>query len=356
MTSDTILVTGAFGSVGAEVVRHLTGQGRRVTATDLDVPSNRRKAASFRRAGAEVRWADLTRDDEVHGLLARTEPMAIIHLAAVIPPFCYARPGLAHRVNVDATAALIQGARDLPSPPRFVQASSVAVHGPRNPHRHTGLLTPTTPLNPSDVYGEHKARVEERLMASGLDWAILRIGGVIVPEPHWHFDLDLVTFQGMLPVDGRIHTVDARDAARAFGTAATAGVPREVYLIGGDPTHRVRQGDLAPAIAAVMGLGGGLPPGRPGDPGRDQAWFATDWMDTTRAQEVLSFQRHPLPDTFREIETKVGWRRRPLSLIAPALRGYLRRRSAPYETDGPHADPWTEMSARWGSTATEPVR
>jgi len=356
MTSDTILVTGAFGSVGTEVVRHLAGQGRRVIATDLDVPANRKKAPSFQRAGAEVHWADLTRDDAVRALVAHADPAAIIHLAAVMPPFCYARPRIAHTVNVDATAALIQAAGALPSPPRFVQASSIAVYGPRNPRRCTGLLTTRTPLNPCDVYGAHKVQIEDRLKRSGLDWSILRIGGVIIPEPHWHFDLDLVTFQGMLPIDGRIHTVDARDAAQAFSTAATAGTPQEIFLIGGDPSHQVLHGDLAPTIAKAMGLGRGLPPGRPGNPHQDQDWFATDWMDTKRAQEVLSFQHHPLSDTFDEIQTKVGWRRMPLTLLAPALRRYLRRRAAPYQTSGAYADPWQEIAAKWGDPAPEPAR
>jgi len=179
---------------------------------------------------------------------------------------------------------------------------------------------------------------------------------VIIPEPHWHFDLDLVTFNGMLPVDGRIHTVDARDAAHAFSTAATTEIPQEVYLIGGDPTHLVLQGDLAPAVARAMGLIRALPPGRPGDPGQDQDWFAADWMDTTRAQEVLSFQHHSLPDTLKEIQKKVGWRRRPLALVSPALHLYLRRRSAPHQTTGAYADPWTETTAKWGSTSPEPAR
>ena len=38
VTADCVLVTGAFGLVGSAVVAELAGQGRRVVATDLDVP------------------------------------------------------------------------------------------------------------------------------------------------------------------------------------------------------------------------------------------------------------------------------------------------------------------------------
>jgi len=41
VTTDCVLVTGAFGLVGSAVVAELADQGRRVVATDLGVPSNR---------------------------------------------------------------------------------------------------------------------------------------------------------------------------------------------------------------------------------------------------------------------------------------------------------------------------
>ena len=44
--AETVLVTGAFGLVGSATVRQLRADGRRVVATDLDVPANRKKAAA----------------------------------------------------------------------------------------------------------------------------------------------------------------------------------------------------------------------------------------------------------------------------------------------------------------------
>jgi uncharacterized protein YbjT (DUF2867 family) len=68
-----------------------------------------------------------------------------------------------------------------------------------------------------------------------------------------------------LPADGRIHTVDVCDVAAAFVSATTTSVSREVFLIGGDDTHRTTQCAIGSAITAAMGLGGGLPPGRNGE-------------------------------------------------------------------------------------------
>jgi nucleoside-diphosphate-sugar epimerase len=349
VTTDRVLVTGAFGLVGSAVVAELAGQGRRVVATDLDVPANRKRAQAFTaRPGMEVRWADLTSPTDVQALLAAVAPTAIVHLAAIIPPFCYARPRLAQAVNVDATSSLVKAASAMRIPPRFVQASSVAVYGARNPYRADGLLTTSTPLRPTDLYGELKVMAEHCVTASALDWVVLRLGGVLLEEPRWTLDRDLIFFEAVLPSDGRIQTVDVRDVAHAFCAATVTDHVREIFLIGGDDTHRVTQASLGTESAAAMGLRGGLPAGRPGEPDDDQAWFATDWMDTEHAQNVLAYQRHSLPAMYAEIRAKVGWRRWPLPLLAPALGWYLRRRSPYRGFPGVYADPWGAITQRWG--------
>ncbi len=283
-------------------------------------------------------------------------PGAIVHLAAVIPPACYARPDLARAVNVEATRSLVRAASELSSPPRFVLASSVAAYGARNPHRGTALLGATTPLNPCDIYGTSKVEAERAVRSSGLEWVILRLGGVMTPAPQWGVGLDMVYFEGLLPVDGRIQTVDVRDVARAFVGATSTDATKEVFLIGGDQSHRVVQGAIRSGMARAMGLVGALPPGRPGDPDRDRDWFTTDWMDTARAQEVLSFQHHSLPDIFAQTRDDVGWRRWPLRAAAPIVGAFLRPRSPYRHRAGVYADPWGAISRKWGDPFPDGVQ
>jgi nucleoside-diphosphate-sugar epimerase len=345
MTTETVLVTGAFGLVGSQTVRRLVADGRRVVATDLDVPANRRAAALL--PSDAVRWADLTDPDAVAQLLRAVSPAAIIHLAAIIPPACYARPALARRVNVDATRFLVDAAKALPAPPRFVQASSVAAYGARNPHHVSDVLSAETPLRPCDIYGAHKVEAEQLVRTSGLDWVVLRLGGVLTTEPRFDVDLDTIYFEASLPIDGRIQTVDVRDVARAFVAATTAPVIGETLLIGGDNSHRLVQGDIGPSVAAAMGLVGGIPTGRRGNPDSDGDWFGTDWMDTTRSAEALDFQRVSWPQLLAETAGRMGWRRRPARLAAPLARTLLRRRAPYYRYPGRYADPWRVIAAKW---------
>jgi nucleoside-diphosphate-sugar epimerase len=345
MNAETILVTGAFGLVGSEIIRQLMVDGRHVIATDLGVPANRKAADGI--PSTEVRWTDLTDQKAVAALLRDVSPTAIIHLAAIIPPVCYAQPVLARRVNVDATKHLVEAAAALPSPPRFVQASSVAAYGARNPHRFSDVLTADTPLRPSDIYGAHKVEAENLVRASGLDWVILRLGGVLSAEPRFDLDFDTIFFEAALPIDGRIQTVDVRDVAHAFVESTTAPVVGETLLIGGDESHRLVQGDLAPSMAAAMGLVGGIPTGRKGDPNIDEDWFGTDWMDTTRSAEALNFQRISWPQLLAETAERMGLRRYPTRLGAPLARALLKRNGPYFRYPGRYADPWGVITARW---------
>jgi nucleoside-diphosphate-sugar epimerase len=356
--AEKILVTGGFGLVGSQTVRRLAADGHRVVATDLGT-SGQRKAAGALPCGIEARWADLTDPDAVLQLVTECAPTVIIHLAAVIPPVIYGQADLARLVNVGATVSLLRAAELCPRRPRFIQASSNAVHGARNPHRHHGLLTADSPVAPSDLYGAHKAEAEQYVRRSGLEWVILRLGGVMSVDPTAiPFTLDALYFESTLPSDGRMHSVDVRDVAAAFAAAATArkkDVIGEILLIAGDESHMLRQGEVGAALAATRGLVDVLPMGRPGDPDSDEDWFVTDWMDTTRAQQVLSFQHHSWPGILAEMRAATGWRRFPMAMVAPLARWLLKRRSAYRDAPGVYANPWGAIRAKLGEPRPDKV-
>ena len=272
--------------------------------------------------------------DDAGGRTPRLEvsPSVIVHLAAVIPPPLYRNPGLARKVNVEATKALVRAAEAQPNPPRFVQASSNAVYGSRNPHRVTDVVRADTPPRPFELYSNTKFEAEEYVRASSLEWVVLRLGGVLSPNfSALPLTADGIFIESALPTDGRIHTVDVRDVGGAFAAATTADVAGEILLIAGDDSHKLLQKDVGPALAAALGLPGVLPEGRPGDPDDDDGWFLTDWMDTARAQEALAFQHHSWPDMLAEMSARMGWKR------------YRCDSSRPWRACFSHAGPPTAM-------------
>ena len=350
--SDAVLVTGAFGLVGSAMVKRLAADGRQVFATARDRPANR-KAARKLPVGVEVQWADLTNSADVDRLVADVSPTSIIHLAAVIPPGIYRDAKFARQVNVDGTASLLRAAQAQSRPPRFVHASSCAVYGAPNPHRFPDLCRPDAPPQPCDLYSGHKLEAEEVVRSSGLEWVILRLGGVFTVDPaEENFDSDITFFGSTLPTDGRVHAVDVRDVAVAFAAATSADVVGETLLIAGDESHRLTQYDTVVGPSGARGLRGFAEAtmSRPGNPDSDDDWFLNSWMDTSRAQEALSFQHHSWPDMLAEMRDLAAWKRHAMRLASPLVRAMVKRQAAYRNWPGTFADPWAAMRMRYGET------
>ncbi len=246
--------------------------------------------------------------------------------------------------------ALVRAAETQPNPPRFVLASSAAVYGSRNPHRHDPIGV-DTPTRPTEVYGGHKLEAENLVRSSDLDWVILRLGGVLSVEPsEMPFNGDAPYIESALPTDQRFHGVDVRDVATAFAAATTAEVVGEILLIAGDDSHKLRQSEVGASLAAAYGLAGVLPKGRPGNPDSDDDWFIIDWMDASRAQEALNFQHHSWPDMLAEMRARAGWKRPFFRLLVPFAKAYTKRQAAYRNSPGKYADPWGAMRFRLGET------
>ena len=312
--TEKVLVTGGFGLVGSQTVRRLVADGHRVVATDLGTAGAAQEGrVAARRRGGALGGPDRSgggggsargdRADRDHSP-GRGDPAGHLsgrpnsRVGSTSTPRC--------RCCVPRSQAPVRRASSKPPVmPCTAPATRTAT---------TSCSPRTAPVAPSDLYGAHKAEAEQHVRLSDLEWVILRLGGVMSVDPSaMPFTFDALFFESALPTDGRMHSVDVRDVATAFAAAATADVAGEILLVAGDESHRLQQGEVGAALAATRGLRNVLPGGRPGDPGSDEDWFVTDWMDTGRAQQALSFQHHSWPDMLAEMRAATGWRRYPMA-------------------------------------------
>jgi UDP-glucose 4-epimerase len=362
MTVDTVLVTGAFGQVGKRCVQILLDRGRTVIATDLrsdkTVAVQKELSAGAQPEALIPAYVDLLDADAVRELVTAHRPQAIVHLAAVVSPLSYRNPALARRVNVGGTENLLAAATTLPRKPLFLMASSAAVYGSRNPHRYPERITPDTPVNPIDQYGQDKVLAEAAIRASGLPHAMYRLAGVISPDTQaGGIDPDNLVIMRSIPVDNRLHTVDARDAALAFanGVDREATISGKALLIGGNETCVMLEHELEGDLMSAVGLGRlGASVGLPGDPNDDRGWSFTGWYDTTEAQALLDFQEHDWQQTMDWVAHSQGRMRIVLRTLGPLLRPVLRvviKLQNRADGRGPYADPWAMIEKKYGSAA-----
>ncbi|HVV86743.1 MAG TPA: SDR family NAD(P)-dependent oxidoreductase [Kofleriaceae bacterium] len=170
-----VLLTGAGGQLGGDLVDALVAAGHDVVASDL-----RPHATTTAAAGKGVRWTalDVTDAAAVDAAVADVRPELVFHLAAILSAAGEKAPERAYAVNQTGTWNLLEASRKH-GVARFVFTSSIAVYGPDLPDP-----TPEdVPLAPGTMYGVTKASGE--LLCAyyrkrhGLDCRGVRFPGLI---------------------------------------------------------------------------------------------------------------------------------------------------------------------------------
>lgn len=157
------LVTGAFGCIGAWVVRELLAAGERPVVFDLgDDPWRMRMIVAPDVASRIVSVrGDIADREAVVGVVKEHEIRRIIHLAAWQVPLCRQDPSGGARVNVVGTANVFEAARAAAGQvERVVYASSAAVFGPPGLYP-PGPIRDDAPRLPATHYGVYKVANEE---------------------------------------------------------------------------------------------------------------------------------------------------------------------------------------------------
>jgi nucleoside-diphosphate-sugar epimerase len=311
--SRTVLVTGAFGNLGQMVLAELKQRSHRVLALDLDTPANRKVAARLAPLYDELAWGDL-RTVDFKPLLQGC--IAVIHLAAILPPVTERAPALAYDINVSATLRLIAEIEGRAIKPLLLYPSSVTVFG--FPESATRLLQATDPVEPTDHYTRHKVAIEQYLAASAIPWAVLRVG-VSVDSRTLGTELAMVRKLFQVAPDNPLEYVHPRDVATAMANAINN--PRaigKVLLLGGGGDCRVTQHQFL--SAAINALGIQLP--------RDMLGserYYTAWMDTAETQDILQFQNHCFADYQQDMRQRLRWLRLFTAPLAPLVLWLMRR-------------------------------
>ncbi len=157
----TTLVTGAFGCIGAWVVRGLLSGGERPVVFDLaDDPWRMRMIVADDVASrvTTVR-GDITDREAVGAVVKKHGVRRIIHLAAWQVPLCRQDPPRGALVNVVGTANVFEAAR-AGQVERVVYASSAAVFGAPSLYP-PGPVKDDAPWQPATHYGVYKVANEE---------------------------------------------------------------------------------------------------------------------------------------------------------------------------------------------------
>ena len=150
-SSDRILVTGALGQIGTDLVEALRIRhgADSVIASDVrEVPGH-----PLLESGP-FRLLSVLDGDGMDSMVREEEVGEIYHLAAILSAAGEKKPELCQRVNVGGTITVLEVAKEHDL--RVLSPSSIAVFGPDTPK----TAPQVTPLNPTTNYGRTKVTGE----------------------------------------------------------------------------------------------------------------------------------------------------------------------------------------------------
>jgi|TARA_B100001105_G_C22351828_1_gene426077 nucleoside-diphosphate-sugar epimerase len=258
-TGNRILVTGALGQIGTELVEALRARFGidAVVASDVrDMPDHPVVI------GGHYRHLSVIDADAFDAVIVEEGIGLVYHLAALLSATAEKLPELAERVNVGGLITVLEAARKHSL--RVYAPSSIAVFGPDSPNHAPQV----TPLNPTTVYGRTKV-TGERLARNywnqyGIDVRGIRYPGLIsykAPAGGGTTDYAVDIFHEALAnghydcfvrADTRLPMMYMDDAIRATislmdAPAESLGEPRVGYNVAG---ISFTAAELADAVAA----------------------------------------------------------------------------------------------------------
>lgn len=318
-----VLVTGAFGRLGLEVIERLLEEGHSVRAFDVPTRRNRKAARRFEDR-IRVLWGDIRSAADVAAAVAERD--AIIHNAGVLAPVSELHPELAYAVNVGGTKNILDAMRREKEPPVIVFASSLSVCGPRVPGGPP--LTGDLPTVATDNYTSNKAECERLLRESHLPYVIFRIGvSVGIKAAAGDLSTDVFRLLFSINPDTRLEWIHPKDVALAQVRAIECrGAVGKILMIGGGESCRLTFREFYGAMFDATGVGR-FPPEAYGS-----GAYYCDWMDTVESQSLLGYQRTSFDELVGQLRYESRFTRPLAHILAPLIRWYMLRYSDAWQS------------------------
>lgn len=285
----TILLTGAFGSVGIETLKQLVAKKDLydIKVIDLKTRRNLKLSKKFKNL-ITIYWEDISLKKDYKKILSDVD--FIIHLAAVIPPLADKNTVLAKRVNFDGTVNLVDQIKKHAKTAFLLYASSISVYGDRI---NSPFISVEDSLSPSegDYYAQTKIMAEDYIRSSNLRYSIFRFSAIMSPTAK----LDPLFFH--MPLNTSMEIATTRDTAFALVSAIKhqSELLRKTFNLSGGLNCRIIYKDFLSHAFKLAKLGNfNLP----------QLAFAKKnfhcgfYSDSNVLNDILHFQRDSLDDYF----------------------------------------------------------
>lgn len=317
-----ILLTGASGTVGLEVLRQLCHLKKDCDLTIFDIKTKKTvKAFSPYRKKLNIIWGDISINDDIK--MACVQQDFVIHLAAIIPPLADQNPDLAFQVNTIGTENLIRNLEYFSPHAFFLYSSSISVYGDRltNPTIRVG-----DPLLASegDEYAKTKIKAEEIIRNCQLDWSIFRLTAIM-----GNHKLSPLLFH--MPLSTPMEIASPEDTASAFIQAIEKKgfLSKRIFNLGGGESCRITYEEFLTQSFQIFGLG---KLNFPQKAFAEKNFHCGFYEDGNALEEILHFRKDSIHSYFQKVKQNTPqWRKILASFVKKPIKSYLLKKSDPYQ-------------------------
>ena len=319
MKKKNILLTGASGTVGFEVLKQLLEKDcYNIVVFDKKTKLSVKKLMSFE-SRVKLIFGDITNPSDLDGIV---DIDVAIHLVAIIPPLADELPDLARRVNTQGTKNLIQQLEKQSPNAFFMYSSSISVYGDRIEQPYIKIGDRLMPSE-GDAYAETKIAAEKSLQESQLDWTIFRLAAIM-----GNHKISKLMFHQ--PLNTALEIATPRDTARAFvnGIEKQVSLSKTIFNLGGGESCRISYEHFLERSFAIFGLG---EPDFPDHAFADKNFHCGYYEDGENLENIVHFRQDSLEDYFNmEAEKVSAFKKGAASLFKKPIKWYLLKKSEPY--------------------------
>jgi len=319
----TILLTGATGSVGYETLKELLRKRDKYKIKVFDIKNKKtiKKLKPYKNY-VEIIWGNITDKNDAEKAVKDSD--IIIHTAALIPPAADEFTELAEKINVTGTKNIINAVNKYNPEAFVIYTSSISVYGDRLENPEITIFDELKP-SPKDYYAETKIRAEKYLKINTKNYTIFRLSAVMNPK----MKLDPLFFH--MPLNTSLEIVTVRDVAFALALATEKKdyLNERIFNLGGGEKCRILYNEFLNKNFKLFGL---KELKFPEYAFAEKNFHCGYYKDTNLLNNILHFQRDTIDDYLEQVSEKINpFKKKLTQILKPLILKKLLTKSEPYE-------------------------
>lgn len=241
-----ILVTGAAGTIGLQVIRYLLIEGKyEVTALDLKNAHTYKRLRKYRKR-INIVYGDVN-DNVIVDALVKDHDV-VIHLAGVLPPFADFKEELCRIVDYDGTKNIVDAINNYNPKCFLMYASTTTVYGNNGLNAKVNVLDEVK-VDSEDYYSKIKYETEQLIVNNLKNYTIFRIPSIMC-NPR----CEKIMYN--IPLNSNIELISCYDAGYSFVSAIEhqKELRKKIFNLSGGEKCRVKYRDYLINILSTYGI------------------------------------------------------------------------------------------------------